>query len=82
MTAPATDGAGWGFVALVLSLVVLAVGLLHASTPGPDHTGPPAPPEPVEEHTYTCYCHRDPVLVTIPMTEHRQGQAVSDRSPR
>ncbi|MEE1797448.1 hypothetical protein ACIQVO_28520 [Streptomyces sp. NPDC101062] len=62
----------WGVVALTGSLVVLVLGILYAWAGRPEA---PVPVDAEEGHTYTCYCYRDPVLVTVrhPRTRYRRG---------
>ncbi|MYZ35948.1 hypothetical protein [Streptomyces sp. SID4917] len=63
-----TDPVLWGVVSIVVSVTVIAVGVLYASMATADPLDPLEPPVPVdaeEGFTYTCHCYRDPVRVTI-----------------
>ncbi|MFI5754413.1 hypothetical protein [Streptomyces sp. NPDC051569] len=80
---PVTDRGLWGFVVIALTLIVLAVGLLYAhmtateaAAEGSDDE-PRIPPDAEAGYSYTCYCYRDPIRVTIaaPGTRRRHARA-------
>ncbi|MEW1721206.1 hypothetical protein [Streptomyces sp. NPDC093109] len=58
----------WGVVALAVSFTVLVLGVLYAAAgarAGEDEPPPPLWVESEETYSYTCYCHRDPVHITV-----------------
>ncbi|WP_162793999.1 hypothetical protein [Streptomyces paludis] len=67
MTAAVDEQTFWGVTALAISFTVLILGILYAANSGQDEGDRPPPPpvEPEETYSYTCYCHRDPVHITI-----------------
>ncbi|MFI5758977.1 hypothetical protein [Streptomyces sp. NPDC051569] len=78
---PVTDRGLWGFVVIALTLIVLAVGLLYASMPHAEDASDAVriPPDAEEGYTYTCYCYRDPIAVTIPRPQTRRRHARAGR---
>ncbi|MFD7900404.1 hypothetical protein [Streptomyces sp. NPDC059743] len=55
-------------MSIVVSVTVIAVGVLYASMATADPLDPlelPVPVDTEEGFTYTCHCYRDPVRVTI-----------------
>ncbi|WP_326611347.1 hypothetical protein OIE62_21635 [Streptomyces scopuliridis] len=75
MIDPVTDRALWGVVALAISLIVLVIGILYAATWRPEHEPPRAPATAEEAYMYTCYCHREPVHITLRASELPRRQA-------
>lgn len=74
----------WGVTSISLSLVVLAAGVLYAWMGSPARAVPPAPPTPLEAeqgYSYTCYCYRDPVQVTVPTHQRPRLHGRGHRSP-
>ncbi|MEW1721251.1 hypothetical protein [Streptomyces sp. NPDC093109] len=58
----------WGVTALAISFTVLVLGVLYAANSREEGDNRPPPPLPVESeetYSYTCYCHRNPVHITI-----------------
>ncbi|MFC9652878.1 hypothetical protein [Streptomyces sp. NPDC056937] len=83
---PVTDRTLWGVVVIALALIILAWGVMYASTPSSNrHTNPDlselrVPVDAEKGYTYTCHCYRDPVRVTIRTPRphqvgHAEGQA-------
>ncbi|MFJ2111089.1 MULTISPECIES: hypothetical protein [unclassified Streptomyces] len=83
MIEPVTDQRLWGVVVLVLTFLVLVAGVLYAMERPGAETVSAVPSDAEAVYTYTCHCHREPIMITLRVAElprrHGRGRLVSVR---
>ncbi|MGS2589335.1 hypothetical protein [Streptomyces hebeiensis] len=83
MNDSAADPSLWGAVSITVSLIALALALLHASVPRSRAEEAWVPIDAEEGYTYTCYCTKDPVHITVPTSRaHRLGRTLGADAAR
>ncbi|HEY1179594.1 MAG TPA: hypothetical protein VGF17_25855 [Phytomonospora sp.] len=77
------ERAFWGVMVLAIGLALLALLAIYWSMPSP-HRAYIALPADRDGYSYTCYCWRDPVRVTIPAEppRPRRRHARLDQPPQ